>query len=132
MEGREAPNMELGDNGDVEASSGTYNLGGSQGSHRGDVHANEHIRSDSAQPAQVNDHLRSDRAPPAQVNVPILDTDTLYEVWKEDILRWTSITRVPVSAQALTIHFALRGRAKTASDQLPRGKLNTKEGVSLL
>ena len=67
-----------------------------------------------------------------KVNVPILDDNAVYEVWKEDVLRWTSITSVPVSAHALTIHFALRGRAKTASDQIPRAKLHSKEGVSLL
>ena len=80
----------------------------------------------------LEDGSKSTRAPPAQVNVPVLDDNAVYEVWREDVLRWTSITCVPVSAHALTIHFALRGRAKTASDQIPRDKLHSKEGVTLL
>ena len=62
MESREAPNMELGNNGEVEDSLGTYNTAGSQRTHRTDEH--------------VGDHIRSERAPPAQVDVPILDTDS--------------------------------------------------------
>ena len=72
------------------------------------------------------------KVPPTTVETPRLGNNTNYATWREDLLRWSSITTVSPSARALTIHFFLEGKAKVASDQIPRAQLETKEGLEIL
>ncbi|CAL4163981.1 unnamed protein product [Meganyctiphanes norvegica] len=64
--------------------------------------------------------------------VPALDDYALYEDWREDILKWCSVCPWRPSKQAIVIHFALTGRAKAASHEIPNDDLQKKDGVQIL
>jgi len=60
---------------------------------------------------------------------PLLQDEDCYEVWKVDLKIWCDLTDIPVEKQALAIHLTLTGRARAASQQVPRDDLKKVTGV---
>jgi len=63
---------------------------------------------------------------------PPLEDEDCYEVWKEDLEIWCDLTDIPAEKQALAIHLTLTGRARAASQQVPRAELKKATGVKTL
>ena len=63
---------------------------------------------------------------------PLLEDEDAYEVWKEDLQIWCDLTDIPVEKHALAVHLTLTGRARAASQQVPREDLKKSTGVKTL
>ena len=63
---------------------------------------------------------------------PKLDDGVSYENWRKDIEIWCKLTDIPKKKQALAIHLALNGRARTASSELEVGDLEVESGVDTI
>ena len=63
---------------------------------------------------------------------PLLEDEDAYEVWKEDLQTWCDFTDISAEKHALAVHLTLTGRARAASQQVPREDLKKSTGVKTL
>ena len=69
---------------------------------------------------------------PCSIPVPTLTSENEYETWKNDVKRWCQLTSLVPSKRALAVHFALSGRARNASSEIPDEHLQSDNGVEVL
>ena len=59
-----------------------------------------------------------------QIPVPSFQDDSdIYESWRKDVERWCLLSNLTPAKKALQVHFALTGKAKIASNQIPNDEL---------
>ncbi|KAG0718762.1 hypothetical protein GWK47_051843 [Chionoecetes opilio] len=63
---------------------------------------------------------------------PKLEHDEEYEMWKEDVGVWCRLTTIEKKKRALAIHLSLSGRARSASSEIDKTKLEAEDGVEVL
>ena len=65
-------------------------------------------------------------------NPPVLDDSVVYETWRKEIELWQEVTDIDKKKQAVTIYFALRGKARDACIEISKSELLADDGVSKL